>query len=145
MKNKQKNEGINRKNKRKKKKVWKKILLLIFIILLIFIGIFAYKTYKNGGGLSGMLATAVGHDENTKKDLNEIKILLMGVSTDLDAELTDTIMVASYNPNTQTANLLSIPRDTFTGKYQSKATASQKINCLYNMTKNPQKNARCCK
>lgn len=136
MKNKQRNE---RRNKRRKKKIWRKIFLLIFIILLILIGIFAYKTHKNGGGLSGMIATAVGHDENTKKDLNEIKILLMGVSTDLDAELTDTIMVASYNPNTQTANLLSIPRDTFTGKNKSRATASQKINCLYNITRNPQK------
>ncbi len=31
------------------------------------IGWFAYRTYKSGGGLSGMLATVVGHDENTKK------------------------------------------------------------------------------
>ena len=54
---------------------------------------FAYKTHKNGGGLSGMLATAVGHDENTKKNLKEIKVLLLGVSTDLDSQLTDTIIV----------------------------------------------------
>lgn len=126
-------------NKRKKKKIWKKILLLILLIIIVIIGWFIYKTQKNGGGLSGMLATAVGHDENTKKNLNEIKVLILGVSTDLDSELTDTIMVASYNPNTQKANLLSIPRDTFTGKYQSKATASQKINCLYNISRNPQK------
>ena len=81
----------------------------------------------------------VGHDEKTKKNLQEIKVLILGVSTDLDSELTDTIMVASYNPNTQKANLLSIPRDTFTGKYKNKATASQKINALYNINKNPQK------
>lgn len=127
----------NRKNK-EKNKIWKKILLIIIIILAVFIGVFAYKTYKNGGGISGMLATAVGHDENTKKNLKEIKVLIMGISTDIDAELTDTIMVASYNPKTQKANLLSIPRDTFTGKYTSKATASQKINALYNMRKNPE-------
>ena len=126
-------------NKRKKKKIWKKILLIILLIIIIAIGWFIYKTEKNGGGLSGMLATAVGHDENTKKNLGEIKVLILGVSTDLDSELTDTIMVASYNPNTQKANLLSIPRDTFTGKYKSKATASQKINCLYNISRDPQK------
>lgn len=124
-------------NKRKKKKIWKKILLVILIILLIGIGWFAYRTHKNGGGLSGMLATAVGHDENTKKNLKEIKVLVLGISTDIDSQLTDTIMVASYNPNTQKANLLSIPRDTFTGKYKSKANASQKINALYNINKNP--------
>lgn len=128
-----------KKNNRKKKKTWKKILLVILLILIILIGWFAYRTYKNGGGLGGMLATVVGHDENTKKDLKEIKVLILGVSTDLDSELTDTIMVASYNPNTQTANLLSIPRDTFTGKNKSKATSSQKINCLYNITRTPQK------
>lgn len=139
MKNKQIEKDKNKKNKRKKKKVWKKVLIVILLILIMIIGWFAYRTYKNGGGLSGMLATVVGHDENTKKNLKEIKVLVLGVSTDLDSELTDTIMVASYDPNTQKANLLSIPRDTFTGKYKNKATASQKINALYNINKNPQK------
>lgn len=137
MKNKQIDKEKKRENK-KKKKTWKKVVLVILLILLMGIGWFAYKTYKNGGGLSGMLATAVGHDENTKKNLGEIKVLILGISTDLDSQLTDTIMVASYNPNTQKANLLSIPRDTFTGKYQSRATASQKINALYNINKDPE-------
>ena len=70
---------------------------------------------------------------------NKIKVLILGVSTDTDAELTDTIMIASYNPNTQKANLLSIPRDTFTGKNPKKAVASQKINSLYNINKTPDK------
>lgn len=125
--------------KKRKMKTWKKVLLFIIIILLIGIGWFTYKTIKNGGGLSGMLATVVGHDENTKKDLKEIKVLILGVSTDLDSSLTDTIMVASYNPNTQKANLLSIPRDTFTGKNTKKAVAAQKINALYNTNKTPEK------
>ena len=128
-----------KKKDRKNKKVWKKVLLVIIIILLIGIGWFTYRTIRNGGGLGGMLATVVGHDENTKKDLKEIKVLLLGVSTDTDAELTDTIMVASYDPNTQKANLLSIPRDTFTGKNTKKAVASQKINSLYNIEKTPEK------
>jgi len=139
LKSKHIDEVKNKKNKRKKKKTGRRILLIIILILIIAIGWFTYKTYKNGGGLSGMLATAIGHDENTKKDLKEIKVLLLGVSTDIDSELTDTIMVASYNPNTQKANLLSIPRDTFTGKNKSRALASQKINALYNMTRDPQK------
>ncbi len=127
------------RNKRKKKKIVRKIILLILILFMIAGVWFAYKTHKNGGGLSGMLATAVGHDENTKKNLKEIKVLLLGVSTDLDSQLTDTIIVASYNPNTQKANLLSIPRDTFTGKNKSKATASQKLNAIYNYYRDPQK------
>ena len=129
----------NRYAKKRKKKIGKKVLIFIIIILLLGIGWFTYRTIRNGGGISGMLATVVGHDENTKKDLKEIKVLILGVSTDTDAELTDTIMIASYNPNTQKANLLSIPRDTFTGKNTKKAVASQKINSLYNINKTPDK------
>lgn len=123
----------NKKIKRKKWKVWQKVLIVIILILLIAGGFFGYKVYKNGCGLSGMLATVVGHDENTKKNLGEFKVLILGISTDQEnVELTDTIMVASYNPNTQKATLLSIPRDTYTGKNPSRATAYEKINALYN-------------
>ena len=126
----------NSKNKEKKKmKLWKKILIIILIVIIAGVGWFAYKTQKNGGGLSGMLATVVGHDEETKKNLPELKVLLLGVSTDLgDNAPTDTIMVASYNPNTQKANLLSIPRDTYIGKNKNKATPADKINALYSIS-----------
>lgn len=126
------NKRVNQKNKKKKRETWKKVLLIFILILLIAGSCFAYKVYKNGWGLSGMLATMVGHDENTKKNLGEFKVLVLGISTDQEnVELTDTIMVASYNPNTQKATLLSIPRDTYTGKNPAKATAYEKINALY--------------
>ena len=128
----------NNVKKKKKMKTWKKVLLIILLILLILIGIFIYRVQKNGGGVSGMLATMVGHDENTKKNLPEFRALLLGISTDQDGvELTDTIMVASYNPKTQKATLLSIPRDTYTGKNPSKATAYEKINALYSRKGRP--------
>lgn len=128
----------NNKNKKKKKKTWKKILLVLLLVLLIAGGVFAYKVHLNGGGMSGMLATMVGHDQNTKKNLGEFKVLLLGISTDQEnVELTDTIIVASYNPNTQKATLLSIPRDTYTGKNTAKATAYEKINALYGRKHRP--------
>ena len=126
------------KKKKKKMKTWKKVLLVILLILLILIGIFIYRVQRNGGGVSGMLATMVGHDENTKKNLPEFRVLLLGISTDQDGvELTDTIMVASYNPKTQKATLLSIPRDTYTGSNPSRATAYEKINALYSRNRRP--------
>lgn len=130
----------NIKTKQKKKmSTRKKIVLVLLLIILIAGGVFAYKTYKNGGGLSGMLATAVGHDEYTKKNLGEFRCLVLGISTDEEgALLTDTIMVASYNPNTQKATLLSIPRDTYTGKNPSRATAYEKINSVYSRKEDPQ-------
>lgn len=138
MEKKQTNHKNRKKEKKKKKKTWKKILLVFLSILLIAGGVFAYKVHRNGGGMSGMLATMVGHDENTKKNLGEFKCLLLGISTDQEGvDLTDTIMVASYNPNTQKATLLSVPRDTYTGKNPAKATAYEKINALYNRNHRP--------
>lgn len=131
----------NSKNIKQKKKIkrWKKVLLVMFLILLIAGGVFAYRVYENGWGLSGMLATVVGHDQETKKNLGEFKCLVLGISTDEEgALLTDTIMVASYNPNTQKATLLSIPRDTYTGKNPKKATAYEKINSIYSRKQDPQ-------
>ncbi len=140
MKNKQINDKKvkNLKKKRKKKKVFRKVLLLFLLAIVIAGGVFAYRVHINGGGVSGILATVVGHDENTKKNLGEFRVLLLGISTDQDGvDLTDTIIVASYNPNTQKATLLSIPRDTYTGSNPSKATAYEKINALYSRKHRP--------
>ena len=40
-------------------------------------------------------------------------------------------MVASYDPNTQEAALLSIPRDTFVGESKAYASSYDKINAIY--------------
>ena len=141
MNKKSENKSKNIKNKKPKKKN-KKIRIILLVILLVLIilgGVFAYKTYKNGGGLGGMLATVAGHDENTKKNLGTFQVLLMGVSTDqAGVNLTDTIMVASYDPNKQEAVLISVPRDSYTGTNTKKATAAKKINALYNVSGDPQ-------
>ena len=133
-----KSQKTRSKKTKKKMKIWKKVLLIMLLIILIAGGVFAYRVYKNGWGLSGMLATVVGHDENTKKNLGEFQVLLMGVSTDQEGvALTDTIMIASYNPNLQRAVLVSVPRDSFTGTNVKRAKASDKINAIYNLTKDP--------
>ncbi len=123
-----------RKNKREKKKksgTLKRILLLLILILIMLVVGIAYRTQKNGGGLQGLLSTLVGHNEETLKNLDQIQILLMGVSTDNGGKLTDTIIVATYDPKSQNASLLSIPRDTFVGKKPQTGTGSDKINALY--------------
>lgn len=133
-KNKNKRE---KKEKKKKSKILKKILILLVVILILLIVGITYKTQKNGGGLQGLLSTLVGHDEETLKNLEQIQILLMGVSTDNGGKLTDTIIVATYDPKNQKASLLSIPRDTFVGKNPQTGTGSDKINALYQ--KSPEK------
>lgn len=128
------------KNKGNKKKKGHKILITILIfVLIIAIGIgswFGYKVYSNGGGefnFKGVLATIVGHDEKTLEKLPKIYCLVTGQSQNL----TDTIMVCSYDPKTQEASIMSIPRDTFVGTNKNTATAYNKINALYQTS--PQK------
>ena len=114
------------KEKRKKKK-GKSIFLVLLLIIAILAGIFTYKVYKNGGGLGGIIATTLGHDEETLNKLPKMYCLILGKSQNL----TDTIMVASYDPKSQEAALLSIPRDTFIGENRSTATPWYKINAVY--------------
>ena len=129
--NNKKNNRYKTKQRKKKGRVGK-IILGIFLILVISALVFVvYSTLKNGWGFQGLLQTAMGQDRRTLENLDPLTILIMGVSKDIDSELTDTLMVASYNPKEQKAVLLSIPRDTFTGTKKNKATASQKINALY--------------
>lgn len=128
------------KNKRKKRKIIKIIRLIFLLILIGLIGYgcyFAYKVNQNGGGLSGVVKTAMGYDEEKKKDMQPINILILGESGVGDGyKLTDTIIVCSYNPKLQKASMLSIPRDTYVGK-RDKNTASEnylasyKMNCMY--------------
>ena len=127
-----KKEKKEKRKKSKARKIFRLILIILIIALLIFAGIFTYKFIKNGGGLQGFIATAMGHDENTLKDLDPIYFLVVGISgCEEDYKLADTIMLCSYDPKTQKASLLSIPRDTYVGKNKEKATASLKINAVY--------------
>ena len=124
---KEKEKKNKKKQKKKKNRVGLKILLVILIIILCAVGYVLYKTYKNGWGLKGFISTVVGHDASKLQELDKIQFLLLGDNQGL----TDSIMVCSYDPKTQEAAMLSIPRDTFIGKNKKRATASDKINSLY--------------
>lgn len=131
-KNNTRNKQVKNETKKKNNHILRKVLLIILAILLILAGIFTFKVAKNGGGVKGLLTTVVGSDN--KKQLSEIRFLLMGESLNL----TDTIMICSYNPNTQKANMVSVPRDTFIGSNINTSTASDKINAQYG-GKSPEK------
>ena len=122
-----------KKQKRKGRRIFGKIVLILLLIIIILAGVFAYKVYKNGGGLTGIVSTIVGTDPEKTKNLPDFYCLLLGKSE----AMTDTIMVAKYSPSTGEAALLSIPRDSFVGNNPNTATASDKINSKYQIS--PQK------
>lgn len=122
-----KNNKKVRKKSKKKSHFFRKFLLLLLIIILIIAGYFTFGTIKNGGGIKGFLSTVLGESKEDIENLDSISFLILGSSQNL----TDTIMVAKYNPQTQKAYLVSIPRDTFVGDSKNSATAGDKVNSLY--------------
>ena len=85
MNNKQKTKGKNTKNTnnkktKKKMKTWKKVLIILLLIILIIAAYFIINSIRIKGevSLSGMLATAVGHDENTRKKSRRISSINNG-------------------------------------------------------------------
>ena len=125
MRNQSKEKNV--RTKKKKKHTFLRIIIVLIIIIGIAATVFAIKVHQNGGGLQGVLKTSMGHDENTVNTIDKIYCVILGRSQNL----TDTIMLASYDPKTQEAALLSIPRDTFVGDSKAYATAYDKINAVY--------------
>lgn len=123
----QKKREKSTKKKKKSKHIILKIFLIILIIIIASIGYLAYKTKKNGGGMTGLLTTVMGQEDVPIEEVDPINILVLGTSQNMS----DTIMVCSYNPKTQEASMLSIPRDTYTGKNKNNAQAYEKINSRY--------------
>ena len=98
------------------------------MLIIIVIGIiFFIHVQKNGGGLKGIVTTVIGSSAEKEKELQDIYLLVMGKSENM----TDTIMVVKYSAKNQSASMLSIPRDTFTGDDEKRARASDKINSKY--------------
>lgn len=134
-----KNKNQEKKNRKNKKKhgILKAFLVIILILIALIGGFVGYSVYKNGWGVKSLIQTAMGQSEKKLQNLEPFTVLLLGVSEDISSKLSDTIIVASYNPKTQKATLLSIPRDTFIGTNKNKANSYDKINALYQ--KNPEK------
>lgn len=125
---------MSKKNRKKNKKSPNfKVFITIFILAIIITsGVFTgVKIFENGGGLKGVVATVLGENTSELSNLKTINVLLLGISEDLNSKLTDTIMVCSYNPKTQRASILSIPRDTYIGKNKNSVKANDKLNTVY--------------
>lgn len=130
-----------RKKKKSKIKVFLRILLLIILVIIvgygIWFGINYFKHVDPNSNYDPLSATALGIDPEKLRTIGRINILLLGESGyEDDYKLTDSIMVVSYNPQTQQASMLSIPRDTYVGKRdRNTATAnylaSYKVNSVY--------------
>lgn len=80
-------------------------------------------TGSHGGNAD---ATDIFNIIGNNKD-ERVNVLLLG----LEHERSDTIMVASYNTKTKTADIISIPRDTYIERDGFVNSANNKINSVY--------------
>ena len=109
----------------------KKKITIILIILAILGGLFAKRVHDLDGN---WIAALLGHNKHTLENLEKLYVLAMGESQGMS----DTIIVCSYDPRTQQASMLSIPRDTFIGDSRNSASGYDKINSVYNGSRNPE-------
>ena len=112
------------------------LLKLILVVLFVFILFFCFMTYRNGWGLKGALMTVFMVSSEEIDSLENINIVLLGISEDLESRLTDTIIVCSYNPKTAEVSMISVPRDTFVGNSLDSAKSSDKLNTLFSKNHN---------
>lgn len=121
-----------KKANKKKKHIGLKIFIIILIILGICGGLFAKRVHDLDGN---WFAALLGHNKDTLKNLDKLEVLIMGESTGSS----DTMIVCSYDPKTQQASMLSIPRDTFIGENTNRAKAGNKLNSFYSNGSTPEK------
>lgn len=124
---KNKKEKLRTPKEWKKRRIWKSILILFLTVFIVFFSYFVYIFLLNGGGLKGIVSATLWHNPKKVENLKPFNILILGTNENN----TDTIIVASYNPKTQEASMLSIPRDTFIGNNVNTASTAEKINAVY--------------
>lgn len=126
------------KKKHKKRRKWPWVVLVIFLVFVVAGGYFAYRTYaqihkviqKNSGeAAQGLQSAPIAPEKLKGEGDGRVNILLLGIGDPGHAgeTLTDTIMVASYDPKTKDVAMLSLPRDLYVKVYGSMV----KINTAY--------------
>ncbi len=119
-----KNTPNTKKTKSKNRHIIIKSVAAIFIVLIAVAGFFGYRTYKtlnkvivknSGPTAEGLKTENVAVEKLKGEGDGRVNILLLGVGDPGHAaeDLSDTMIVASYDPKTKDVAMLSIPRDLY--------------------------------
>lgn len=107
----------------KKKRKWPKYLLVGFLLLLLAGGIYAYSVYSNFTTTLDTMHEPVEREQPSVERTEIVEfdqqdpfsVLLLGVDErEDDRGRSDTMVVMTVNPETQSTKMVSIPRDTYT-------------------------------
>jgi polyisoprenyl-teichoic acid--peptidoglycan teichoic acid transferase len=121
----------------KKKRTWLRVTISIIVLLLIGAGAYVYSVYHSLTSAVETMHQPIDREKSEKREeqitLQEkdpFSILMLGVDErDGDSGRSDTMIVLTVNPNTNSVKMLSIPRDTRT-EIVGKGT-EDKINHAY--------------
>lgn len=110
------------REKKRKKKKWLWIVLSIIGVLVLGTGGYAFYLYKTAADTVASIHEDIGRDKSEKRteevkftEKDPISILLMGVDErEGDRGRSDSLILMTVNPNTQSTQMVSIPRDTRT-------------------------------
>ncbi|MFC3798191.1 LCP family protein [Cohnella sp. GCM10012308] len=118
---------------KKKKKKWPRVLFAIILLVILGLGAYAYSLWREVDGAlddasSGASTQTV--PEGEKAQVKPISLLLLGMDyrPKIGGMNTDVIMVAAFNPKSNTATVVTIPRDS---DLQLDGYSTQKINAFY--------------
>jgi polyisoprenyl-teichoic acid--peptidoglycan teichoic acid transferase len=111
-----------RTQKQKKKRTWLKVTGIVILLLLVGAGVYGYNIYKSLTDAVETMHEPVERKQPEKRpkpvvleEKDPFSILMLGVDQrEGDRGRSDTIIVLTVNPNTNSIKMLSIPRDTRT-------------------------------
>ncbi|WHZ02861.1 LytR family transcriptional regulator [Neobacillus sp. YX16] len=105
----------------KKGKKWLKVTGIILLVLLIAGGAYGFTVYNSFKNAVDTMHEPIERKQSEKRpepvelvEKDPFSVLMLGVDSQSDKGRTDTIIVLTVNPNTNSAKMLSIPRDTRT-------------------------------
>ncbi|MFL2029898.1 LCP family glycopolymer transferase [Loigolactobacillus zhaoyuanensis] len=123
----------------RKKRHWLRwSLLTVLAVILIIGGGFIYHIYQVTETSFNKMSAPTGQETSAAiKKGRPFSILILGVDTGADGRIdkgnSDTLILATVNPQTHKTVLHSIPRDTLTEMIGDKKRNMQKLNAAYNL------------
>lgn len=124
-----------RRSDRHRKKRWKRslfiFLMVIFLSLLAGVTYYATSIYQflDEVTMSDGASPSMNEEKLLIEEKKPFSILLLGMDMDINlSSRTDTIMVATINPDSNDMKLVSIPRDTLV---ETNFGFTEKINAMY--------------
>ncbi|CAI6019732.1 LCP family protein [Cohnella sp. JJ-181] len=118
---------------KKKKRVWLRLLTTLILIVIVGLGAYAYSLWRQVNGAlddasSGAATQTVPSGEKAQNKPIALLLLGMDYRPKIGTMNTDVVMVAAFNPKSNTATVVTIPRDS---DLQLEGYSTQKINAFY--------------